>query len=263
MRARSPVDTKDSSTNRTMLRGLSLLRAFRPGFPVLTNRDLAESTGLARSTVSRLTGALLTSGLLRQLPGTEGYAPTAACISLGFAALQSLSGLRERVLPVMEEAADAQQVSVSLAIPDGDEMIYIDTYRKARGETLQKIAPGARIPMELTALGHGALSVMPADERHACVTRLASKHAKRAEQIVEQIALNVTHCAAHGWCRASWFPGLVSVARPMVLPGGLILVFNCAGSVEQMNEAKIRDVLLPLLFQLTELAAQADGPPPR
>jgi len=68
MRARHAPDPDDASLNRTMRRGLSLLRAFRPGLSVQTNGDLAERCGLPRSTVSRLTGALVESGLLRQLP---------------------------------------------------------------------------------------------------------------------------------------------------------------------------------------------------
>ena len=36
MRARLPVDPEDSRTDRTVMRALSLLRAFRPGFTALT-----------------------------------------------------------------------------------------------------------------------------------------------------------------------------------------------------------------------------------
>lgn len=40
--------------NRSLERGIELLRAFRPGADLLGNGELAERTGLSRATVSRL-----------------------------------------------------------------------------------------------------------------------------------------------------------------------------------------------------------------
>ena len=43
-----------SPANRSLERGIELLRSFRPGSELLGNAELAERTGLSRSTVSRL-----------------------------------------------------------------------------------------------------------------------------------------------------------------------------------------------------------------
>ena len=40
--------------NRSLERGIEILRAFRPGADLLGNSDIAERTGLSRATVSRL-----------------------------------------------------------------------------------------------------------------------------------------------------------------------------------------------------------------
>ena len=255
MRPRHAPDPADTSLNRTMRRGLAVLRAFRPGLSVQTNGDLAERCGLPRSTVSRITGALVESGLLRQLPGTGGYTPTAACVSLGFAALQSLDELRQRVVPRMQEAADEDYISVSLAIPDGDEMIYVDTFRKARREMLMHIEPGARLPMEVTALGRSALAVMPADERETRIAQLLAKQKSGVQRLRADIRAGIAHHAEHGWCQASWVANTVAVARGVALPGWPVLAFNCAGSTTQMSPGKIERKLVPLLFELTERVA--------
>lgn len=259
MRARLPVDPDDLSANRTMRRGLSILRAFRPGFSILTNGDLAERTGLARSTVSRLTGALVEAGLLRQLPGTGGYAPTAACISLGFAAMQSLMDARRRVLARMQQAADEYGVSVSLAMPDGDEMVYVDTFREARREKLLHIEPGARLPMELTALGRSALAVMEPGEREARIAQLLARQEKGRAELRAQIDAAMRHHDEHGWCQASWVANTVGVARAVRPPGQPVFAFNCAGSTAQMTPSKIERRLVPLLMELTQLLAPAEG----
>jgi DNA-binding IclR family transcriptional regulator len=263
MRARHATDPDDPSLNRTMRRGIAILRAFRPGLSVLTNGDLAERCDLPRSTVSRITGALVESGLLRQLPGAGGYAPTAACVSLGFAALQSLGELRQRVVPRMQEAAEEHFVSVSLAIPDGDEMIYVDTFRKARREVLLHIEPGARLPMEFTAMGRSALSVMPEDEREARIAQLLAKQKSGVQRLRADLRAGLAHCVEHGWCQASWVTNTVGVARAIALPGWPVLAFNCAGSTAQMSPGKIERKLIPLLFELTGRVAGAAEAPAR
>jgi DNA-binding IclR family transcriptional regulator len=255
MRLRHAPDPEDVSFNRTMRRGLAILRAFRPGLSRLTNGDLADICELPRSTVSRFTGALVESGLLRQIPNAGGYSPTAACISLGFAALQSLTEVRQRVLPRMQEAADEQDVSVSLAIPDFDEMVYVDTFRMARREKLLHIEPGARLPMALTAMGRSALAVMSPDEREARIAHLLARQGSGAARLDSDIREALAHYEEHGWCQASWVTGTVGVGRAIALPGWPVLGFNCAGSTAQMSPGKIEHKLIPLLFELTDLVA--------
>ena len=53
-----------SPANRSLERGVEILRAFRPGSELLGNAELADRTGLLRSTVSRLTQTLVGTGLL-------------------------------------------------------------------------------------------------------------------------------------------------------------------------------------------------------
>ena len=55
-----------SPANRSLERGIEILRSFRPGSELLGNADLAERTGLSRSTVSRLTQTLVASGMNSQ-----------------------------------------------------------------------------------------------------------------------------------------------------------------------------------------------------
>ena len=75
-----PITPSLADPNRSLLRGLEILRAFRPGSDVLGNAEIAERTGLPKSTVSRLTGTLLQAGFLFYSPRHRGY-------SLGVAVL--------------------------------------------------------------------------------------------------------------------------------------------------------------------------------
>ncbi|MBE7158937.1 MAG: helix-turn-helix domain-containing protein, partial [Rhodospirillales bacterium] len=48
-----------SPANRSLERGIEILRAFRPGSELLGNGELVERTGLPKATVSRLVQTLV------------------------------------------------------------------------------------------------------------------------------------------------------------------------------------------------------------
>src|SRR5690606_12406557 len=49
----------DPAFATTLAHGLSVLQAFRHGEPALSNRELADRTGLSKATISRLTTTLM------------------------------------------------------------------------------------------------------------------------------------------------------------------------------------------------------------
>ena len=63
-----------ATTNRSLERGVEILRAFRPGSTLLGNGELAERTQLSPATVSRLTQTLVGAGCSSM---TARRAPTA------------------------------------------------------------------------------------------------------------------------------------------------------------------------------------------
>jgi DNA-binding IclR family transcriptional regulator len=74
-----------SDRNRSLERGISILRAFRPGSDLLGNGELAERTGLSRATVSRLTQTLVDSGMLEHDRRQRAYRLAAPVLSLAHA----------------------------------------------------------------------------------------------------------------------------------------------------------------------------------
>ena len=60
-------------SNRSLERGLELLRAFGPGAALLGNGDLVERTGLPKATISRLTRTLAVAGYLEHDAGRKAY----------------------------------------------------------------------------------------------------------------------------------------------------------------------------------------------
>ena len=92
-------DTVSGDRNRSLQRGIEILRAFRPGSNLYGNGELAERTGLSRATVSRLAQTLVDCGMLEHDRRRRAYrlAPL-ELTSLGRAYLAVTSEPRRREL---------------------------------------------------------------------------------------------------------------------------------------------------------------------
>ena len=94
--------------NRSLERGIEVLRAFRPGVDTLGNGEIAERTGLPRSTVSRLTKTLVDFGMLDEVRTERTYRLAAAVLSLGHAVRMG-SPVLKVLGPLMRAEFDAAQ----------------------------------------------------------------------------------------------------------------------------------------------------------
>ncbi len=79
-----------SPANRSLERGIDILRAFRQGSDLLANSDLAERTGVSRATVSRLTQALVGAGMLQLDTARRAYRLAPAVLSLAHRTARSI-----------------------------------------------------------------------------------------------------------------------------------------------------------------------------
>lgn len=152
--------------NRSLERGLEILRAFRAGTEYLGNGDISERTGLSKSTISRLTQTLIHSGMLVYDGQRSAYRLAPATLCLGNAMYNS-SSLIQRAAPLMREAAHALRVNVGLAAADRDEMIYLESIRLSRKNTPRTVQTGQRVPMEFTSLGRAYLATIPTQKQQA------------------------------------------------------------------------------------------------
>ncbi|WP_295539095.1 IclR family transcriptional regulator [uncultured Pseudacidovorax sp.] len=235
-----PTDPPDGSpSNRSLQRGVDLLRAFRPGSELLGNGELAERTGLPKATVSRLTQTLVGSGLLQWDGVARAYRLAPAVLSLAHA-MRAGSRVLSAAAPLMRELAESQRVNVGLAAPDGDEMVYLESIRYARRVALRHVVSGQRVPMALTSLGRAYLAVAPAAERQAI---LATAARRRSPQPWPVLARAIDDAARQierrGFCAASWQPEVVALATPLEADGAtyvLNLSLSTAASVNAVAE---------------------------
>ncbi|GAB2900816.1 IclR family transcriptional regulator [Paralcaligenes ginsengisoli] len=211
--------------NRSLVRGVEILRAFQPGVDLLGNGEIAERTRLSRATVSRLTQTLVECGLLEYERGRRAYRLAALVLSLAHA-MRTGSPVLGVVAPLMRALAEKMRINVGLATADRDEMVYLESFRYNRKLALRNVVAGQRVPMELTSLGRAHLAVVDDAQRSALLVQFRQRHSAGWHCLREEMDAAKRDVNAKGCCAASWQPEVVAIAAPLVLPGRPIYVLN-------------------------------------
>lgn len=247
-----------SPSNRSLIRGIEILRAFRPGSDLLGNSEISERTGLAKSTVSRLTQTLVGSGMLQLDPQRRAYRLAPATLSLAHA-MKSGSRILTVAAPKMRELAERSAINVGLAEPDRDDMIYLESIRYQRRIAFRSVVSGQRIPMELTSLGRAYLSTLSALKRKPLYSAFKARRASQWQtSLRHEIESAIKDVHKQGFCVASWQAGVVAVATPLQV-GGSAYTLNASTSTHDKSVDMIENMAMPLMKLRDEIQALLNG----
>lgn len=236
-----------SPANRSLERGIDILRAFRPGSALLGNGEIAERTGLPKATVSRLTQTLVASGLLQIEPGTRVYRLAPLVLSLAHA-MRTGSRVLTIAAPLMRTTAEKYKINVGLAAPDQDEMVYLESIRYNRRPSLRTVVSGQRVPMELTSLGRAYLSCAPDSQKSKLFEHFKKSRDKQWPKLKAEIENADRQVKEYGFCIASWQPEVVALATPIHL-GTQIYSLNVSVSSHE-DVGSLANELSPALMEL-------------
>jgi IclR family pca regulon transcriptional regulator len=164
--------------SQSLERGLAILSCFTPKRPVLGIADIADELGMSRSTTHRYVITLLALGYLEQ-GASRKYRLGLRVTDLGMSALNS-TGLGEHAQPYLEELRQRTSYTVSLAVLDGPEILYIDrahSFRRGQAQGNSDVRTGSRLPAYCTAMGKLLLASLPeSDQRELLASMKLTKH---------------------------------------------------------------------------------------
>jgi DNA-binding IclR family transcriptional regulator len=101
-------------------KALAILKEFSASEPLLGVSELGRRLGMTKSTVHRLVGSLVKSGLAKQDPGSRQYTLAWESAQLGYTAIYSVPLLRI-AFPYLHYLAHQAQETVYMAMRKGDE----------------------------------------------------------------------------------------------------------------------------------------------
>jgi len=160
-----------TSTTRSLERALSILCAFNHERQRLTLTQLSETLNLPKATVFRLCSTLLKYRFLLFDNDLKRYYPGLRLFELGSISWSSLA-LRKIASPHLLGLYSAISKNVSLAILEGDELLYIDRVQDKRSSSGFGSEIGWRRPPHYGVLGQAIMAFLPERE----VNRLLEKN---------------------------------------------------------------------------------------
>lgn len=234
-----------------LARGLEVLRAFRVRDGFLGNQEIAERTGLAKPTVTRLTYTLCELGYLMRVPRMGKYQLAPSAITLGYAALANL-GIRQVARPLMAKLAEELAAPIALGVLDRNRALYVDIARGSSAFTVQ-LDVGARIPLAKTAMGWALIAAMDEDHRGRTYASLAERHPGEWPALRERVEAAIAQYPRKGFVSSpgTWRSDIHAVGVPLVTADGSgIYAFNCGGPPHQFTPEKMNTVFGPAIVQL-------------
>ncbi|KMS69122.1 IclR family transcriptional regulator [Streptomyces leeuwenhoekii] len=261
MPAMTPMDAPEGAgapaeAVAPLLRGLAVLRRLTEADGTLSLSDLERATGLARSTVDRITATLARMGYVRLDNRDVTLAPR--LMELGNAYLAALR------LPALLDAradalADELDESVSLAVGDRDGIRFIHQATRRRAMSLS-FRIGDLLPAERTAPGPlFAAEWTDADWHHWRARRAADPHDHAFPAVPPtgrptpdtDFERRTERAAAEGWALDDQLiePGLVAVSVPVRDPrtGRVACVASVVSHTSRHTAEGLRESLLPRL----------------
>lgn len=246
----------------TLVRGLEILRAFRPGDATLGNQDLIDRTGLPKATVSRLTAVLIDLGYLNYDDSLGRYSIGPATVSLGYGALSS-SAVVHLARPLMQSLAERTGAAVALGMLDGSHVVYLASCRSLSPVSL-RLDSGSRIPIWRTAMGLALLSDMEQPQLSALLDRMVAAEPEHEARIREVVANMDGELDRMGFISVfgTWYSYINAVGVPFhPTDGSPSIALTCGGIVDILPRDRCLNEIGPALVEMRDsLARLLAGP---
>lgn len=155
---------------QSFARSIGVLQLIADSGDALSRTDLMKQCGLTRPTLYRIIASLEAEGLIEATRDNR-YRLGGRLVNLARTALDH-NDVRKIAAPVLGQLRDATGETVHLAIPAGDELVYIDKI-ESRQAVRMASSIGTRVPMHSTGVGKAYLSALPVAEATALIDRLA------------------------------------------------------------------------------------------
>lgn len=253
----------DPRFNNALARGLAILRSFQLDEQLLGNLEIAERTGLPKSTVSRLTFTLAQLGYLQYREELGRYELAAGVVALAYPYLAGLA-LPAVARPLMVELAAKTRTNVGLGVQEGLSVLYLE-YSLGEANPNRRQRVGFRVPLVRTAMGRACIAGMDDQRRARLYEELRQEYRKEWPALYRELENAVAQQATYGYCIAAntFRRSVASVAVPYVEGDGrTLMAFNSQGSEQVHTPNILARNGMKLVEMVAEIRKRMAGVPP-
>jgi IclR family pca regulon transcriptional regulator len=239
----------DPDYMQSLARGLDVIRAFEHARPTLSITQVARLTKISRAAARR---CLYTLARLGYVSGADGiYELTPRILSLGYSYLSAMP-LARLAQPILQRVSDRLHESCSIAVLDGDEIVYV---ARAATERILSIGLGAgsRLPAYCTSMGRVLLANLSDAELDAYLARVhIERHTPHTitDRGVLHKELQRARTSGYVMVDQELEMGLRSIAVPVKRPDGrAVASINVGAHAARADRQTMVKTYLPVLLE--------------
>lgn len=223
---------------QSVQRAVDILRCFESR-ELLGITEIAERSGLNKSTAFGIVATLTAEGLLEQDVSTGRYRLGLELFRLGNLVNTST---RRLIMPELEKLSQTLEETVNYVRPDGSDVVYL--IKKESPHSMRICTKtGQRLPMYCTAVGKAILAYMPEEQRTGILDGYQFKpFTENTVPNKETLLLQLQEIRKSGYAveREEFEAGLVCVAVPILDDNRRpIAAISCSGPKDRMTSEKI------------------------
>ena len=241
----------DALFNQSLAKGLQVLSAFTAGHRSMTLSEIAQRTGMSKSSAQRSVHTLLTLGYVGKHTPTQRFCLMPKVVELGFRYLDAHPLIHAAHSYLAQLARDSGETA-TLTEPVGDHMLYL-----AQVLTTQHVPVltpvGTLIPMYASSCGRAYLSQQPAAQWHDALHNMERPSRTRHTLTqVDDIAQRLQMCLDMGYATncEELFLGDMGIAAPVFNARGQVVgAVHLAPPVSRWSMKDAEQQLAPLVVQ--------------
>ena len=185
--------------------------------------DVADRTGLPKSTAARLLASLAREGVVEQVPGDTRYrlGGRLAMLAAGLLPTRSLGRLAR---PSLVELSATVGEAAGLSVPEGDLVHYIDQVDTPNPVSVRDWT-GSRLPMHAVSSGQVLLAFRPVAALEKYLERPLERFTERTlvDPATLRARLQDVRRDGYAWVREEFDRGINSVAAPIADVSGEVV----------------------------------------
>jgi len=230
----------DPSTLSSVKNALQILKSFSMFKPTVKVSELAQSLGLAKSTVSRIMKTLASEGFVMKDPETNGYRLGLSVLTLGGLVTNNLE-INKEAIPVLNDVVAKTKETAHLAILDGLDTIYI--FKEECHHPVRILTHiGRKNPAYCTSSGKVMLAFHDGNLLEEVIQNGLQPFAKNTITNPDELRAAINKVKAQGYAVSTeeLTEGTRSIAAPIRdYTGKVVSAINIVGPLQRLPDYKI------------------------
>lgn len=253
------------SSVQSIERAFSILEAVAAHNDGVGVTEIANQVALPKSTVSRMITTLEELAVVERLPDGDGIRLGPKILALASQAPYSRR-LTALARPYLLELAEATGEAVSLCVPDGDQVFYIDQVQ-SRHHVQVRDWTGTRIPLHVVSAGKLFLANWEASAVSRYMERPLAQYTPKTSVDKNRLKKQLAQIRRQGYCWAieEFEEGLNGVAAPIYnQTAQIVAALNIYGPAFRFprdgNQEAVTELLLGVCKRMTAALKKSGVP---